>query len=59
VGIPADAVAYFVHPTHYDTTNTDADLAESGIACPPVGTYLPTLVRFLETNRGADLGALS
>jgi thioester reductase-like protein len=59
VGIPAEAVAYFVHPTHYDTTNTDADLAGSGIACPPVGSYLPTLVRFLEANRGAGLGALS
>src|SRR5690606_31702069 len=27
VGIPADAVEYFVHPTHYDTTNADRDLA--------------------------------
>ncbi len=32
---PASAVDYFVHPTHYDTTTTDRDLAGSGIACPP------------------------
>ena len=36
VGIPADAVEYFVHPTHYDTAQTDADLAGSGVACPAV-----------------------
>ena len=40
VGIPADAVAYFVHPTHYGTDHTDADLAGSGITCPPVDSRL-------------------
>jgi uncharacterized protein YbjT (DUF2867 family) len=58
VGIPASAVEYFVHPTHYDTTATDRDLAGSGIACPPVGEYLATLARFMTTHREADVGAL-
>jgi hypothetical protein len=58
VGIPADAVEYFVHPTHYDTAQTDADLAGSGVACPPVADYLPNLVRFMEQHREANLGVM-
>jgi uncharacterized protein YbjT (DUF2867 family) len=58
VGIPADAVEYFVHPTHYDTAQTDADLAGSGVACPPVGDYLPNLVRFMVEHREANVGVM-
>jgi thioester reductase-like protein len=58
VGIPASAVDYFVHPTHYDTSATDRDLAGSGIACPPVADYLPTLVRFMTEHRGANVGVM-
>lgn len=58
VGIPADAVEYFVHPTHYDTTQTDADLAGSDVACPPAAAYLPNLVRFMQQHRDADVGAM-
>ena len=58
VGIPASAVEYFVHPTHYDTAATDRDLAGSGIACPPVADYLATLTRFMTTHRDADIGAM-
>jgi thioester reductase-like protein len=58
VGIPASAVEYFVHPTHYDTAQADRDLAGSGVACPPVADYLPTLVRFMTEHREADLGAM-
>jgi thioester reductase-like protein len=58
VGIPASAVEYFVHPTHYDTAATDRDLAGSGIACPPVADYLATLIRFMTAHRDADVGAL-
>ena len=58
VGIPADAVEYFVHPTHYDTAQTDADLAGSGVACPPVADYLPHLVRFMEQHREANVGVM-
>jgi len=59
VGIPADAVDYFVHPTHYDTAATDRDLAGSGIACPPVPDYLPTLVAFMTAHREAEVGVMA
>jgi thioester reductase-like protein len=58
VGIPADAVEYFVHPTHYDTAQTDADLAGSGVACPAVADYLPDLVRFMVEHREANVGVM-
>ena len=58
VGIPADAVEYFVHPTHYDTAQTDADLAGSGVACPAVPDYLPALVRFMVEHRDANVGVM-
>jgi thioester reductase-like protein len=58
VGIPAAAVDYFVHPTHYDTAATDRDLTGSGIACPAVADYLPALVAFMTAHRDANVGAL-
>lgn len=58
VGIPAAAVDYFVHPTHYDTTNAQRDLEGTGVRCPPVADYLPTLVRFLREHRDAHLGVM-
>lgn len=58
VGIPASAVDYFVHPTHYDTATTDHDLEGSGVACPPVAAYLRTLVRFMTQHGEADVGAM-
>ena len=58
VGIPASAVEYFAHPTHYDTAETVRDLAGSGVSCPAVPDYLPTLVRFMTEHRDADLGVM-
>ncbi len=58
VGIPASAVEYFVHPTHYDTTAATRDLAGSGIACPAVPDYLPTLVRFMREHAEANVGVM-
>ncbi|HET6949226.1 MAG TPA: SDR family oxidoreductase [Acidimicrobiales bacterium] len=58
VGIPASAVDYFVHPTHYDTSGTDRDLAGSGVACPAVPDYLPALVRFMTEHREANVGVM-
>jgi nucleoside-diphosphate-sugar epimerase len=48
--IPAPAVDYFVHPTEYDTTNTRADLAGSGIALPRLRDYLPHLIDFVRAH---------
>ena len=39
VGIPAGVLPYVNYPTHFDSTNTQAALAGSGIAVPPLETY--------------------
>ncbi|GMR12948.1 MAG: SDR family oxidoreductase [Gemmatimonadota bacterium] len=49
-GVPAEAIDYFAHPTTYDTSNTTADLEESGIAVPRFVDYADTLVRFVEAH---------
>jgi thioester reductase-like protein len=46
--IPASAIDYFVHPTHYLTTNAQADLAGTGIAVPPFSSYADRLVTFMK-----------
>jgi thioester reductase-like protein len=48
--IPADAIDYFVLPTHYDTRNTVVDLAGSGITCPPFSSYVERLVAFAQAH---------
>jgi thioester reductase-like protein len=58
VGIPASAVEYFTHPTHYDTSESGRDLAGSGVSCPLVADYLPTLVRFMTEHREAAVGVM-
>lgn len=51
LGIPAQAVDYFVHPVHYDTTQILRDLEGSGISCPPIESYMSTLIRYFLKNR--------
>jgi dephospho-CoA kinase len=42
------------HPVHYDQTNTAVALAGTGLTCPPLAEYLPTLVRYvLDVSRPA------
>ena len=48
--IPSAAVDYFVHPTTYDCENTLRDLAGSGIAVPPLASYLDRLVAFVREH---------
>jgi thioester reductase-like protein len=48
--IPSSSIDYFVHPTFYDTANTLADLAGTGIEVPPLRSYLPTLVAFTKAH---------
>lgn len=48
--IPADAIDYFVHPTHYLTANTQADLAGSGIRVPGFDTYADRLIAFMRAH---------
>ena len=53
--IPSDAVDYLTLPTHYLSANTQADLDGTGVGCPPLPSYLPTLVDFM--RRHPDVGA--
>ena len=50
MGIPSEAVDYFVHPTHYLCTNTLADLEGSGIEVPSIRDYLAKLVKFVKRH---------
>jgi nucleoside-diphosphate-sugar epimerase len=45
--IPSGAVDYFVHPTLYDTTNTQRDLE---MKVPRFRDYLPNLVAFVKAH---------
>lgn len=56
--IPAATVDYMSHPTHYLTSNTQADLAGSGIVCPDVRSYLPALVEFMKANPDVSSAAM-
>ena len=56
--IPPAAVDYFVHPTLYDTTNTNADLAGSGIVAPRLRDYAPRLVDFWRAHREIGSAAM-
>jgi thioester reductase-like protein len=48
--IPSAAVDYFVHPTTYDTSNSQTDLAGSGIAPPPLSSYVQAMVDFARAH---------
>ncbi len=56
--MPSQAVEYFVHPTHYDTTNAVTDLAGSDVVCPPFPAYLPAIVDFMRSNQGISSAAM-
>lgn len=57
--IPAPMVDYFVHPTRYDTRGAAADLAGSGIACPPFASYVDRLVAFVRAHREVGAAAMA
>nr|WP_267163457.1 SDR family oxidoreductase [Halovenus salina] len=51
-GWPAEpaTVDYFDHPTRYACPNTRRALTDTDIECPPVESYMDTLVDFLREN---------
>ena len=57
--IPSAALDYFVLPTHYDTRNATADLAGSGIACPPFPSYADRLVAFARAHPEVSAAAMA
>ncbi|MCX7621862.1 MAG: SDR family oxidoreductase [Acidimicrobiales bacterium] len=56
--IPSDAIDYFTHPTFYDTTNTSTDLEGTGVSCPSIASYLPSLVAFMKVHPGISATAM-
>jgi thioester reductase-like protein len=58
IQIPSSAVDYFVHPTHYDSTNTRRALEGTGIAAPNFSTYADRLVAFVRANPGITPNAM-
>ncbi len=59
MGIPPSTVDYFVHPTHYTSDNTRADLAGTGIAVPPLPSYLQRLVDFVKEHPEVGASGMS
>ncbi|TVR27607.1 MAG: NAD-dependent epimerase/dehydratase family protein [Nitriliruptor sp.] len=50
IGVPAELLDYFVNPTHFLTDHTRADLAGTGIACPPFRSYAHRIIDFMRTH---------
>ncbi len=50
MGIEPESVEYFVQTTRYSSDNTLADLAGSGIYCPPFSSYIDKLVDFVRRH---------
>lgn len=57
--IPASSLDYFAHPTRYDTTNTRAGLAGSGIEVPRFAEYAARLVEFARAHPEIGAGAMA
>jgi hypothetical protein len=50
VGIQRQAITYFNHPISYDVQNTMEALDGTGVRCPPLVSYLPTLIEYSRRN---------
>jgi thioester reductase-like protein len=48
--MPPEASLHAQYRVTYDQYNTSSDLAGSNISCPPLSTYLPTLVDYFERH---------
>ena len=57
-GVDPDTVPYFTHPTRYVCPNTRRDLAGTDIECPPLSSYVDTLVSYLRANPDLRTGAM-
>jgi nucleoside-diphosphate-sugar epimerase len=56
--MPAEAVDYFAHPTHYLTDHLRADLAGSGIEAPAFGSYVDRLAAFMRDHAEISSAAM-
>ena len=58
LGLPAEAVDYFASPTTYSTSRTVADLAGTGVHCPPFDEYADRLLDFMGSHPEIDSKAM-
>ena len=49
-GLTAEVLDYFASPTTYSTTNAVADLAGTGVQCPPFASYAQTLLDYMTSH---------
>jgi thioester reductase-like protein len=56
--IEPEAVEYFLQPTRYTSHNTQRDLADSGISCPPFTDYAQRLIDFMKANPTPSSGIM-
>lgn len=59
MGLPVEALDYFASPTTYDTTNTTADLARTGVSCPRFEDYADRLLDFMVEHPEYDSAAMA
>jgi thioester reductase-like protein len=57
--IPANALDYFVLPTSYATTNTEADLAGTGIRVTPLAACLGPMAEFVRRHPEVQAEAMA
>jgi NAD(P)-dependent dehydrogenase (short-subunit alcohol dehydrogenase family) len=54
-GVPRSVLTYVNWPTHFDSRQTQAVLAGSGITCPPLPSYAKTIWDYWERHLDPDL----
>lgn len=59
VRIPAAALDYFAHPTHYSVQQARTDLEGSGVTVPAFETYVDRLVSYMRSHRDPGPGAMT
>lgn len=59
VGIPAESLDYFVHPTHYTTFHTQADLEGTDVRVPRFSSYVDRLVEYVRDHPEIASGAMA
>ncbi len=59
LGLPAEALDYFVSPTMYDTDHTTADLKGTGVSCPSFTSYAGRLLDFMREHPEIDAKAMT
>lgn len=59
MGLPVEALDYFASPTTYDTRNTTADLAGTGVACARFEDYADRLLDFMVEHPEFDSAAMA